>query len=70
MNAVAGMESGKANELVRSILEVTDQKIQECSGPRTFPEAYDLDTVQPKPELMADYERVKENLGKLGVPFA
>jgi methylamine--corrinoid protein Co-methyltransferase len=69
MNAVAGMESGKANELVKEILAVTEQKIKECSGPRAFPDAYDLDTVQPKPELLADYERVKENLGKLGVPF-
>jgi methylamine--corrinoid protein Co-methyltransferase len=69
LNAVAGMETARSNELLKSILKVTEQKIAETSGPRSFPEAYDLKTVQPKPELMADYDRVKENLARLGVPF-
>ena len=70
MNAVAGMERGKANELLKAILEVKDEKFKETAGPRAFADAYDLKTVQPKPELVADYDRVKENLARLGVPFA
>jgi methylamine--corrinoid protein Co-methyltransferase len=70
LNAVAGMERGKANELLKAILEVKDEKFKETAGPRAFADAYDLKTVQPKPELVADCDRVKENLAKLGVPFA
>ena len=69
MKAVAGMERGKANELLKAILEVKDEKFKETTGPRAFADAYDLKMVQPKPELVADYDRVKENLAKLGVPF-
>lgn len=69
LRAVAGMERGKANELLRSILEVKEQKLKETAGPRHFADAYDLKTVQPKAALVADYDRVKENLAKLGVPF-
>ena len=63
------MERGRANELLKAILEVKDQKMKETSGPRAFPDAYDLKTVKPKPALVADHDRVKENLAKLGVPF-
>ncbi len=70
LNAVAGMDRGKANELLKAILEVTARKVKETSGPRAFPDAYDLETVEPKPALTADYERVRENLAKLGIPFS
>jgi hypothetical protein len=69
LNAVAGMERAKANELLKAILQVTEQKVKETTGPRPFPEAYDLKTVEPKPALLADYEKVRDNLAKLGVPF-
>ena len=69
LRAVAGMERGKANELLRLILEVKERKLKETAGPRHFADAYDLKTVQPKPALVADYDRAKENLAKLGVPF-
>jgi hypothetical protein len=51
-------------------LEVTEQKVKETSGPREFPDAYDLKKVEPKPALAADCDRAKENLAKLGVPFS
>lgn len=70
LKAVSGMERDKANELLKAILEVTGQKVKETSGPREFPDAYDLKTVEPKPALVADYDRVKENLAKMGVPFS
>lgn len=70
LNAVAGMQRDRANELLQAVLRVTEEKLQASSGPRSFPEAYDVDTVQPRPELVADYERVRETLGRLGVPFA
>ncbi len=69
LRAVAGMERGKANKLLRSILEVKERKLKETAGPRHFADAYDLKTVRPKPALAADYDRAKENLAKLGVPF-
>jgi len=69
MNAVAGMDREKANELLKKILEVTEKKVAETQAPREFPEAYDLKTVQPKPELMDDYNKVKESLASLGVPL-
>jgi methylamine--corrinoid protein Co-methyltransferase len=69
LRAVAGMERSKANELLRLILEVKERKLKETAGPRHFADAYDLKTVQPKPALVADYDRAKENLAKLGVPF-
>jgi len=70
LEAVAGMDRDRANELLRKVLELADGKIKETGGPRAFPDAYDLKTVKPKPELLADYHRVKENLNRLGVPFA
>ena len=70
MKAVSGMERDRANGLLKAILAVTGQKVRETSGPRAFPDAYDLKKVEPKPALVADYERVKENLEKLGVPFS
>ena len=70
MDAVAGMERDKANGLLKKVLEVAWQKVPETSAPRSFPDAYDLKTVQPKPEYQKDYETVKENLARLGVPFA
>jgi methylamine---corrinoid protein Co-methyltransferase len=70
MNALAGMERGKANALLKAVLATTDEKLKACSGPRSFPEAYDPETVRPRPELVKDYDRVKEALAKLGVPFA
>ena len=69
LKAVSGMEREKTNERLKAILEVTEQKVKETSGPRAFPDAYDLKTVEPKPALVADYNRVKENIAKLGVPF-
>ena len=70
LKAVSGMERDRANELLKAILEVTEQKVGEASGPRAFPDAYDVEKVEPKPELVADYERVKERLSKLGIPFS
>lgn len=68
--AVAGMERDRANELLKAILRETDEKMAACAGPRAFPEAYDIETVRPRPELVADYERVKARLATLGVPVA
>ena len=69
MRAVAGMERRQANELLKKVLELSDRKTAATAGPRSFPEAYDLDTVKPRPGLLADYHRVKEDLARLGVPF-
>jgi hypothetical protein len=71
MNAVAGMRRENANELLMTIRTAADEKTRkERSGLTLFPEIYDLDTVQPKPEFAALCERVQEDLARLGVPFS
>jgi hypothetical protein len=71
MNAVAGMKRDNANELLKRIRSVADAKAQkQTSGLIEFPQIYDLDTAQPKPEFEALCQQVQEGLAKLGVPFS
>ncbi|MBQ3862860.1 MAG: monomethylamine:corrinoid methyltransferase, partial [Schwartzia sp.] len=62
----------QANELVNKILP----KYQPLIDNRTlhtfggdFRTAYDLTTVQPKPEFLAKYNKVKAELRELGLPI-
>lgn len=71
MHAVTGMKRENSNELLKRVRSVTDAKVQkQTPGLVEFPEIYDLDTVQPKPEFDALCQQVQEDLAKLGVPFS
>lgn len=70
MNAVAGMDRLKANELVKRIMDRVEKTLPTQPVLQTpFPEAYDVKTVKPLPEYEATMLRAKEELAQLGVPY-
>ena len=63
----------QANELVNKILPkyqplIDNRTLHTVGG--DFRTAYDLTTVQPKPEFLAKYNKVKAELRELGLPIA
>jgi len=70
MNAMAGMDRQKANEVILAIMRKTGEHAKEVKGNTAkFPDVYDLATVKPKPEFVAYMEKAKEELAQCGVPF-
>jgi hypothetical protein len=70
LDAVAGMKRDQANQLLKAILAVADQKAEgEAPAQIEFPDIYDLDTGKPKPAYVASCERARDHLARLGVPF-
>lgn len=72
--AVAGMDRNQAGALAVKILNKFEE-IWKANGYRNeeyhkpFAECYDLQTVKPLPEYEATYNRVKEDLASMGLPF-
>ncbi|MFO8010482.1 MAG: monomethylamine:corrinoid methyltransferase [Dehalococcoidia bacterium] len=70
MRKMAGMERGKANEVIKAIMKAMESHAGEVKGNTTrFNEVYDLDTVQPKQEYIDYLERAKEEMAGCGVPL-
>lgn len=67
--AVAGMKTAEANELVKKILAKYEDQLVTAPEGKTFSELYDVKKVQPTAEYMAVYQRAKEELARLGVPY-
>jgi methylamine---corrinoid protein Co-methyltransferase len=66
-HAAAGMSRLQANEIVKQLVPMyKDQLGREPKGV-SFEEAYDLRTLQPKPEWLAIYDEVKREVSALGV---
>lgn len=68
--AVTGMSRQQANELILRIVERYENTFKEPRIGLPFPEVYDETTVQPRKNWLDVYARVKEELARLGVPFA
>jgi hypothetical protein len=69
MDVTAGMPADRANELTQKIMRKVDELLPTVDKQLPFPEAYDLETVQPKPEYETGLLRVKEELAALGMPY-
>ena len=69
MDATAGMPADRANELAQKIMGRVDELLPSAKEPLPFAEAYDLETVQPKPEYEASLLRVKDELARMGMPY-
>ncbi len=69
MEVTAGMPADRANELAQKIMLKVDELLPSVDKQLPFPQAYDIETVQPKPEYEASLLRVKEQLAKLGMPY-
>jgi len=70
MDVTAGMDKGKANGLVKSIMEKADSLLGTEPPMVHFTEKYDVKTVKPKPEYEKKIMEVKEDLSRMGVPYA
>lgn len=71
MDATAGMDREKANELVKAIMAQVEAKFGDEVKVKTsyFPELYDIETVKPKPEYEAALNQAKDELARIGVPY-
>ncbi|MEE9617180.1 MAG: monomethylamine:corrinoid methyltransferase, partial [Anaerolineae bacterium] len=71
-HAAAGMTREQTAVIVEQLYEKYKDKIlfEEAPKGQPFEELYDVDTLTPTPEHQAVYNRVKEELIRLGVPLA
>jgi len=69
MLATAGMPADRANDLTQKIMRKVDELLPSVDKQLPFPAAYDLETVQPKPEYAASMLRVKDELAAMGMPY-
>ncbi len=71
MNAAAGMDRAKANELALKIMARVDEekKKLESKDAVPFPEVYDIETVKPKPEYEANMMKIMDELANMGYPI-
>jgi methylamine--corrinoid protein Co-methyltransferase len=67
-HAAAGMEAGKASELINLLLERYEAQIEEAPKGWRYQECYDLRSGQPGEAYMRLYDEVQEELARLGVP--
>jgi hypothetical protein len=70
LDGCAGMSADRANELAQKIMAKVDELLPKVDEQLPFFEAYDVETVQPKPAYEASMLEVKDELMKLGMPFA
>lgn len=64
----AGITREQANEMILKLLERYESVFATGNEGKHFEEAYDLQSVQPKPEWMALYRQVREDVRALGIP--
>jgi hypothetical protein len=69
MQATTGMPADQANELAQKIMLKVDELLPSVDQQLPFPEAYDIEKVEPKPEYEASLLRVKEELTRMGMPY-
>jgi hypothetical protein len=69
LEVTAGMAPDAANALTQRIMVKVDELLPSVDRDLPFGEAYDVATVQPKPEYEASMLRVKEELARLGMPY-
>ncbi len=70
MNAVAGMKREDASELLKRIVADIPKQIEVAPEPREMQEVYDMKAARPTPAYEAELLRGRDDLARLGVPFA
>jgi hypothetical protein len=69
MHACTGLSANQANDLAQRIMQRVDELLPTVEKQVPFPEAYALDTVQPRPPYEAGLMKVMEELARLGMPL-
>jgi hypothetical protein len=69
MNGCAGMAPGPANELAQKIMRKVDELLPRQEKQLPFCEAYDVNTVKPRPEYEKAMLQTRDELAALGMPF-
>jgi len=69
MKGCAGMPADKANEIAQKIMPVVDELLPKVTSELPFVEAYDCETVQPRPAYEKSMLDTRDELMKLGMPF-
>jgi hypothetical protein len=70
LRVTAGMHKSKADGLVNAIMEKVDSMVGKEPPMVPFTEKYDVKTVKPLPEYETKVMQVKEDLARMGIPFA
>lgn len=68
-HAVRGMEREQANELVQRLYEHYKAELDNKPTGKPFEEVYDIESVQPRPEWKATYEKIWAKLVEMGLPL-
>ena len=69
MNGCAGMAPGRANELAQKIMHKVDELLPQQKKQLPFCEAYDVNTVKPRPDYEKAMMQTRDELAALGLPF-
>ena len=70
IKACAGMTRKKANEIANVLIPKYEDRLFNPPKGQSFKECYDVKKVEPTPEWMDIYLRVKQELIDLGIPLA
>jgi hypothetical protein len=69
MNGCAGMPADRANEIAQKLMAGVDELLPKVTDMVHFCEAYDPETVQPRPEYEKTMLDTRDELMALGMPF-
>ena len=69
LKAAAGMTRKKANEIVKVLIPKYEADLYDPHIGKSFKDCYDLTTLEPMPEWLGIYKKVKKELIELGVPL-
>ncbi len=64
-----GMKREQANEIVNRLLEKYEGQIPNAPLGKEFQEVYDVRKLIPKPEYMDQYQRMKDEMARMGLEF-
>jgi len=70
LHACSGMSREQANEIVKQIIPRYEDQLRDPDIGVPFPEAYDVETITPKPEWQAMYDEVKREVIEMGMPLS
>ena len=65
----AGMSREQANDIANKLLPLYEDQLGKAPKGKSFPECYDLKTLQPSEEWLRIYEEVKNEVIKAGIPL-
>ncbi len=67
LGAGAGLSRAQVNEIVKALLPKYEANLPDPPLGVSFSQCYDLDTLQPRASWLDKYQRVREEVAKLGV---